>query len=584
MADQWERERKTETDRFYEDIAGTGVLEGMRQYITRLLPTELAQCEKPKRLKRLSKLPGEKCDVLVLLVGHSFEPLLQAVVAYQPAEVVPVLNRQYGENMSGRQMAHLLGSLLSDLVRHDLVAEAVSLRDCDLLVDDTPSAVFRLLLQELRNCWAKSVVIDITGGKKSMVSGAFFYAAYSNTPISYVDFGEYPKDRGRPYGFTCDIGLIDNPYRDFFLRDWAEVRRLYQKYAFAAAGQLVEGILSEMQCSAFFAEDGEEVVATRRLLAALQVYEAWDNGDFQRAKKLIDGQAEILPSEFLDQGVPWAVTVLGDSWPYASHELEADQAAREILDAHLKLKHGDPDPESSIFAQPELLLAYVEDELAKAGRLVAIKEDYRAGFLRAVALDEYLLRARLALLWLNGRLVCKDDGRPVRRSDRSDDWWTRWFTELARCTRISQMRKTLCHAQRRSDDPQYLPLSYKRDQVSDEIRLVVEDDWENRLEPYWQGKQFGDDLVQWNRNREETTLVKLRGEAIHTHLYVTEKIAQAAVLLAQESVAEFRGRWLDRFHPGLVPDPAIIRTSIADWHALCRWSRVDFLPPYRVPV
>ena len=259
------------TECFWTDTATLGFLARLRRYIDELLPEELALARERGHLPALDQLWGSRCDVLVLLVGHSFEPLLQAICAYQPTEVVPVLNEEYGtKNLRGTDMYRRLKKLLPKLKQKSLINKDKEppLRPCEPLKEDTPLAVFRFLLEQLRDNWEKqSIVIDITGAKKSMVAGAFFFAAYSNTPISYVDFDRYDEDYGRPYGCTCKIGLIANPYRDFRLRDWAEVRRLYGQYAFAAAHQAMESVCAEMDESGFFAP--REMEAARKLLSIM---------------------------------------------------------------------------------------------------------------------------------------------------------------------------------------------------------------------------------------------------------------------------------------------------------------------------
>ena len=64
------------------------------------------------------------------------------------------------------------------------------------LTPDRPDAVFQGLCEHVlpdRQA-GKRVIVDVTGAKKSMVAGAFLFAAYADMPISYVDFDEYDEE------------------------------------------------------------------------------------------------------------------------------------------------------------------------------------------------------------------------------------------------------------------------------------------------------------------------------------------------------------------------------------------------------
>lgn len=547
---------RDDTERFWRATANLDPLPRLQRYIRELLPRELAWARADKSQQRL---PDRSYGVLVLLVGHAFEPLLQSVCAYKPAEVLLVLNHRYSSDTSGNDMARRLKMLLPYLKGVDGLETLPTVRP-HTTVDDTPSAVFRYLLTCLRGDWTecRSVVVDITGAKKSMVAGAFFFAAYANVPISYVDFDEYSERYSRPYGYTCNIGLIDNPYRDFRLRDWAQVRRLYRQYSFAAAGQALNRVCAEMKRSDFFRP--RETDAARQLLSAIEVYQAWDNGDYRAAKQKTEGPESPLP----DEGIPWAVRVLGDLWPHASEGGNADWAAQQILKLHTKLKHGDPDPEDSIFAQPETLLAYVQDELAKIERLVQPKEDYRAAYLRAAALDEFLLKARLALCWLHGELIL--EGKPVTRAELGDEGWRKRFKKLADHSGGYAMRAVLLRKAGKQ-------LSGVGVQLAPHAP---------KLDRYWQGMPLDLDtlrdlLDEWQR----PVFIRLRGEAVHTHLYLTREIANAAVALVRASVEEFIDNWLGKCHPDVVTDSSDRLTSAPGWDDLCRLCGIDFLPPYQ---
>ena len=208
---------KERTQEYWEKKPGFGV------YINELLGRELHYAiSQPDRFERL-RGAGKPVHTLALTVGESFEPLLQVICVLHPRRVVLILNQFYSGTPGydhGRELQDLIEKLshVCDLPQN----MRPGVQDIELieLKNDSPTQVFRALLDTMRKPEAQPPdghvnVVDITGAKKSMVVGAFLYAAHSGLPITYVDFDEYDKDWGKPYGYTCRIGEIANPYEAF---------------------------------------------------------------------------------------------------------------------------------------------------------------------------------------------------------------------------------------------------------------------------------------------------------------------------------------------------------------------------------
>ena len=338
------------------------VLEGQS-----LLQAELAYARSKDRL------PKQPCQTLVLLVGHSLEPLLQAVCGYQPSKVILLLNEKpysMGKSKKPKKWhayAMHLVEAIEHLAEHGLLEQMPDIPGQDgkqgYPVADDPKNVFRKLIDILRN--EQDVVIDITGGKKSMVSGAYLYAAYAGMRISYVDFEEYDPEYRRPYGFTCKIGSITNPYEVYALREWERVQDLYERYQFREARQIVKNeILQALQ-----QWTPEAKGATEQLVRVLEFYELWDSGNYRAAQEYPD-----LPEGFEQ---PTAVSSLGEKW-FAFQEGVILQKPHHL------------------YGDKEKVKVYACDELARIERLIRYNEDYRSAFLRAAGLNEVILVARLA--------------------------------------------------------------------------------------------------------------------------------------------------------------------------------------------
>ncbi len=559
-------------------------------YINELLGRELQHAaSQPDGATRLRGV-GKPVHTLALTVGESFEPLLQAVCVLRPKRVVLILNSFYGDTSGsdhGEDLKQLMLKLaeVADLPQ-EMRPELRSNEQCDdfdliELGEDTPTQVFRKLREAMQKPKAQpqqecyTNVVDITGAKKSMVVGAFLYAAHSGLPITYVDFDEYDTQWGKPYGYTCRIGEIANPYEAFHLRDWEQVRRLYESYSFrnartlfgepATGGNSGTGILGAMSWT--LGGDGGEplfdqndIERVMRLASLLEMYEAWENGDYAAAKQLRDNFNPPLPSEV----IPWSVEELGDVWPATTGASDARTAADTLLRAHLALKQGASKPSDSLFAQPVRLLAYVRDELAKIERLITRNEDYRSAYLRAAGLEEFLLKARLCVSWLKGVLsVMVEKVPPIASNALSASDQANGFGAIVSHSSADTMRDTL-------RGKQSLELRHAK------MRVELSPNAPH-LGDYWKGKELDFDafVSDWGN----PGFSRLRGEAIHTHLYIPRSIAEAALDLIRAAVTEFETNWLEHFHRGTLGSMADKLVEAPSWAQLCKVCELTFLPP-----
>ena len=561
-------------------------------YIEELLGRELTYAQSHPltdgtvRLHRLN----EDVHTLALTVGESFEPLLQVTCVLKPKRVLLILNSFYGDT-PGRDHGGTLKRLMKKLSQvadlPDGMQPSLGDGDFDLVTldADTPTQVFQALrdaLQKAKPPAGYLNAVDITGAKKSMVVGAFLYAAHSGLSITYVDFDSdaYNSHWGKPYGYCCRIGKIAVPYEAFGLRDWEQVRQQYSSYNFRNARALLDkpknegnpdvGIMQMMSTTLDEGKKGRslyeqtDINKVARLAKVMQMYEAWENGDYAFAQTLIKQFNPSLPQDV----VPWGITELGDIWPTATGIADARGAAGNLLTAHLELKQGKPTPSDSIFGQPIRLLAYAREERAKIKRLIEKNEDYRSAFLRAAGLHEFLLKARLALCWLNNALEAKPKGSASWQSvttfgaaekdafaslmDESSEWK---FRRALRADSQEEMNVTGGNIRRCSSAPS--------------------------LQPYFAGLAF--DLataVHTDISGNKTPLfVKLRSEAIHTHLYIPKHVAEAALELVRAAVDEFETNWLERFHPGIPKQAEGRLVEAPPWHRLCEACGLEFLPP-----
>ena len=321
------------------------------------------------------------CQILVLPVGYSLEPLLQTVCVYQPQKLALLLNKEdYVVERGFKKESHAYAEHVVEAVENvqekgliqklpDFLEESQG--KTGFSIESKPDAVFKKLVELLKD--ETDIVIDVTGGKKSMVAGAYMYAAYAKARISYVDFEEYDIKHRRPYGFNCKIGGLTNPYKTFALREWERLKILYESYQFRAA----EEILSKDICDAMENAIPASKEAMQKLKKFLTYHEKWERGDFRGAKQA----AEELASNVGKFQQPSAVVELGDQW----YEISGNKYINSP-------RH--------FYGNTRALQVYVYDELERIGRLIEYKQDYRSAFLRAGGVNEIVMLLIFCLFFL----------------------------------------------------------------------------------------------------------------------------------------------------------------------------------------
>lgn len=534
----------------------------VQRYIEDLLPDELRYAD------ARGALPDVPCETLALLVGYSLEPLLQVISVFQPGRIVLLLSQRYGsEDSRDRQTGRQRGEDVREWIVNGLVPRLARKPQIELKeTADTPDAVFGALCEKLLadQRAGTRIIVDITGAKKSMDAGAFLFAAYADIPICYVDFDDYDEENRRPFGFLCRIGLLSNPYHAFDLRNWEDVQRAYERYHFRSAIAALQGILAEMREPRF---TQPQILAAKTLLDVLAVYEAWDDGDHSRARNRL----RALPAADGSLTFPSAIDTLGPVWPDTSSVATSDASALagEWLRSHDALLM----PPHHLLLSNPLLVTYSHDELAKINRLLRSNEDNRSAFLRAMGLDELLLKARWARLWeaQGGQHVA------VWRPNANQPCWRADLDAAEQ----AEIRKNILEY----SDPHIMRQALQR---GHQAQAVNPRSWAES--PHF-GLNIGRQTYELRPTRlaprlaaYETnvilsvkTLKRLRNQAIHMFLYIEQTLAKSGVDLAIANLHEFEESWT-----ALGRDPSFSSSSILTehipWRQLTRACELDFLP------
>lgn len=496
-------------------------------------PRPLLELELAWARRREGYLPKAQAKTtLALLVGTSFEPLLQTIRAYQPDRLVPVVNHFYGDRENDRGN-HVSGMTKWDDLRR-LVAR-LSIGELDMpetnqleTVQDTPTSVFNHLREKLHADLAapdRNVVIDISGAKKSMVAGAYLLGAYhSRAIVSYVDFDRWDEGESRPYGYSCKIGEVENPLRRWALREWERVETQYNRYNFVAALDdipeiPVRGVLTD---------------AVESLTHFIEVCAAWDLGDLAGAKKRLTSLPQLLKDR-----VPTAVQMLADDWP--------DPA-------------GQPRLSGTFLLAPQKVVIYATDELSKAIRLAErVRPDYRGAFARSYAVYETMLKARLlALLDLGQVAFAEAKSIAVKKNDAVEAILHGMLT--------SEVRKLLglVIGAPRKGWGRYRDGNGKKHQVNFEINT-----------PTTPSVAPPSSIA----SQDEEELQDRRNLITHTYVPVSREAAERAIALAKAYQREYADTWGKLKDPTFDPnaDLGIYAFETPRWRELKELCGLSFL-------
>lgn len=517
----------------------------VERYIQELLPEELEYLRKPDRI--ITK-PAE---ILVQLVGFSWDPLLISLCLYKPEKLVLILNERYGKQ-DGAARGDKYKELVSELIKNELITEKERPEIAPSpwkTVKDTPQDVFKFLEKHVLPLLneGKRVVVDITGAKKSMVSGAYLFAAYTNASVCYVDFDKFSEEKGRPYGYTCRISELENPMELFKLGEWDIVSQLYNSYAFWRAKELIEEIKRGVES---FLEK-RELNCIELLKEWLEFYRLWDDGDYKGSwLKFKEIRRKIPAAE-----CPTAVEKLGEIWP--------DKGSIQSLKGGINSLKSIDNLEESIYLKDEEVLIYAHDELAKIGRLIEYGEDYRSALLRASGLNEFLLKARVIRLWMYNKFVVEKDNKVINRGEFEAADKLLWDNEILKFSAALYLLNSL---RWRPERPIYCMRLSQRG-TEGEIRAHRSED-ATQLEEFWK------EIENSAGMRLPNDVFDLRNDAIHFCLSVPREMAEVAVKMAEKNLEDFEVKWVKKtFTSG--------KFEAMDWDKLCDVCGIDFLPRRR---
>lgn len=335
----------------------------------------------------------EPADVLVLLCGLSQAPLLLATAWLRPARVILVgSDTDPGPAEVDEMQRNLqVGAFPEETGLWEL---PVTLGPA--IASAEPAAAYRelvALLKDLRRQHeADRIVVDVTGGKKTMVAGAFVAASEAGVRTQYVDFDAWEPSARMPEPGSSFVRELRDPATVFRVRELAAVQQAFDAERFGEAVRRLEDVLPDLEKAGVVGYiEPAEVARYRRRLAYAKACQRWAETKYDKALEVFE-QPVLAGVE-----VPRAVQEIGS-------------ALRSS---------GGRDAQEVVLSDARLAALYVGDELWRHRRaLLERAEEPKGPYLRLYGLVETLLT--VALYPLRDKIFeIKRDGTELPRFPRA---------------------------------------------------------------------------------------------------------------------------------------------------------------------
>jgi hypothetical protein len=321
--------------------------------------------------------------LLVLVSGTSPQPCLLSALWRRPARVIVACSEEPIGQDYAAQLASALreGSAQRSLGINVLRAEPFPSTD--------PVRAFARLRARLEQYYrefpedVRHTVLELTGGKKPMISAAFFLAAWRDIPSVYLDSRYHPHAR-LPEPCTASPVELGNPGMALGLYALREAQRLWEARAYQASEDLL-GVASG-QIGAGDPDLTRQIEEARALARGVM---AWEELSYDQA-------VADAPS-----GLPKAVEHLAARW--ASFR----GIVKEPRDWNTELRK-----------DPWHLMLHMADVIHWARRRMG--RDHRSLFLRLFSLGEIAVSLALSKAWDDKTMSSES----VVEGDFSEDIWS----------------------------------------------------------------------------------------------------------------------------------------------------------------
>ena len=244
-----------------------------------------------------------KYSHMYVLVGSSPEPIIRNISSIDPKRICFICTPEVEKFI--------------DIIVQD-TGILPSMFHKELVDGSNPGESYRIIKKYLRGLWKgispQYIVLDISGGKKSMVGGACIAASYYGIDIIYSDFTEFDHNTRRPVPGTEYLAQLENPFERTLDVKVDIAKQLFNARKFKQSKYLFNEIRKEVT----------DPMLEKRLdffIALSQFYDHWWNLDFLNTNQYI-GYIEQLSRFPVHDSLDWGrlrqqmriVTELQSAW------------------------------------------------------------------------------------------------------------------------------------------------------------------------------------------------------------------------------------------------------------------------------
>lgn len=231
-------------------------------------------------------------DIGIFMIGFSDSPILMSLDVIRPGKIIFIYTEDSKttlENMEeyiklcNNSNIDYLKDVFSNKIKEkgladvkDFITSGEKAIKINLGKTASPVDTFKTIKDIISDKSLKRIAVDITGGKKTMISGAFSSASLrEDVDIIYVDNEEYNREQRRPEPGTEFISKLQNPNNIYRYTDMERIKGLFDSHRYDIASQDIEKqikIMNKYRDKYYF----DEIDKLVHLKEWADIYNDWD--------------------------------------------------------------------------------------------------------------------------------------------------------------------------------------------------------------------------------------------------------------------------------------------------------------------
>ena len=362
------------------------------------------------------KLPSrEQYKVGIFLVGFSSLPIVLSIAEIQPREKIYFIHSKDTEpkcdEITNRITEMLVGTparFNSLIIPPDTALGLIDRVRCaerrEIANPSNPVEIFKQIKEIVDSLNpSTTIALDLTGGKKTMISGGFTAGSiYSQAPkcdMFYVDSSVYDPEFGAPKPGYEFLSRLDNPSGVYNLQNVKVAEELFRGHNYEVAEQSWERVLNKLDDHAkrypFLADEREKA---RNYYGSSHCYHPWDAFDYKTAKN---------QKTFTRDGLEY-------SWGYDQQHTCGITDVLDIL--------SEVEDKASLFKCNTRVIHYAVDRYQNGKRQIT-RGKFEDALVRFTQVIEILCNYRVYRLVQKEKLLPENNGEPLGNVNVADMQW-----------------------------------------------------------------------------------------------------------------------------------------------------------------